>query len=167
MNDEETQAFEDILGIPMPEITQEIVSVPPTVLPVVSPAKPTNTGDNDGEEDYRSIRSNLKHIISKTEEAVDRIMDLAKEGEEPRAYEVVADLLRANLEANDRLIQLHKQRKDIQKKDDGQKPGNVTNNNTIIATTTELLDLINKNRKKVASTSTPTALPEPPQDKAK
>jgi hypothetical protein len=94
-------------------------------------------------------------------------MDLAKEGEEPRAYEVVADLLRANLEANDRLIQLHKQRKDIQKKDDGQKPGNVTNNNTIIATTTELLDLINKNRKKVASTSTPTALPEPPQDKAK
>jgi hypothetical protein len=95
----------------------------------------------DSERDYAEVRQNLKRIIEKSEEAVESILEVAVESQNPRAYEVVAQLLAASLEANNKLMHLHRQIKDI-KKDEPSKTTNVTNNSIFVGNTADLQKMI-------------------------
>lgn len=95
----------------------------------------------DSERDYAEVRQNLKRIIEKSEEAVESILEVAIESQNPRAYEVVAQLLAASLEANNKLMHLHRQIKDI-KKDEPGKTTNVTNNSIFVGNTADLQKMI-------------------------
>ena len=95
----------------------------------------------DSERDYAEVRQNLKRIIEKSEEAVESILEVAVESQNPRAYEVVAQLLSASLEANNKLMHLHRQIKDIQK-DEPSKTTNVTNNSIFVGNTADLQKMI-------------------------
>ena len=59
------------------------------------------------EKDYTDVRDNLKDIIDKGTTAIDGILSVAFEGESPRAYEVVSQLIKSVSEANKDLISLH------------------------------------------------------------
>ena len=83
----------------------------------------------------------MKRIIEKSEEAVESILEVAVESQNPRAYEVVAQLLAASLEANNKLMHLHRQIKDI-KKDEPGKTTNVTNNSIFVGNTADLQKMI-------------------------
>ena len=48
----------------------------------------------DLDTDYEYTRDNLKAIIEKGSEALDGILELAKESEHPRAYEVVGQIIK-------------------------------------------------------------------------
>ena len=50
--------------------------------------KPTISSDNDIKKDYEYTRGNLYSIIEKGQEAINGILELAQETEQPRAYEV-------------------------------------------------------------------------------
>lgn len=95
----------------------------------------------DADRDYAEVRQNLKRIIEKSEEAVESILEVAVESQNPRAYEVVAQLLAASLEANNKLMHLHKQIKDINKEEPG-KTTNVTNNSIFVGNTADLQKMI-------------------------
>ena len=101
------------------------------------------------EKDYTDVRDNLKDIIDKGTTAIDGILSVASEGESPRAYEVVSQLIKSVSEANKDLISLHKQIKDIKKDNSSsnQKAGSVTNNSIFVGSTKALQDLV-KNQKK-------------------
>ena len=79
------------------------------------------------EKDYTDVRDNLKDIIDKGTTAIDGILSVASEGESPRAYEVVSQLIKSVSEANKDLITLHKQIKDIKKEDITLNQHNTTN----------------------------------------
>lgn len=95
----------------------------------------------DAERDYTEVRQNLKRIIEKSEEAVENILEVAIESQNPRAYEVVAQLLAASLEANNKLMHLHRQIKEIKKEEPG-KTTNVTNNSIFVGNTADLQKMI-------------------------
>jgi hypothetical protein len=95
--------------------------------------------------DYRSVRGNLYSIISKGNEAIDGILEVAQEGDSPRAYEVAAQMIKTVAEANKDLLDLHKKMKDIKKDNSG--PSSVTQTNAIyVGSTKELQELVNDSR---------------------
>jgi SepF-like predicted cell division protein (DUF552 family) len=110
----------DALNLPKPEPAKE----PTTIQTEVKSVKVNRV---DADRDYSEVRDNLK-----------------------RAYEVVAQLISASLEANNKLMHLHKQIKDIKKEEPG-KTTNVTNNSIFVGNTADLQKMIrNMNNKMIA-----------------
>ena len=98
--------------------------------------------DNDPEIDFETGRKNLYNLIDKGNEAIDGILNLAKEGEHPRAYEVAGQLIKTVSEVSQNLLDLQdklKKVKDIPDKG----PKNVTNA-LFVGSTTELQKMLKK-----------------------
>jgi hypothetical protein len=91
--------------------------------------------------DFEYARDNLKGMIEKGNIAIDGILALAKESESPRTYEVAAQLIKTMTEANKDLLNLRKQKKDLQK-EDAPKQNNTTNNNLFVGSTSELAKML-------------------------
>ena len=125
----------DELNLDYEEPTKEITKKPET---------PLAKQKEDADKDYRSVRGNLYSIISKGNEAIDGILEVAQEGDSPRAYEVAAQMIKTVAEANKDLMDLHKKMKDINKEETN--INNTTNNALYIGSTSELQDLINQSR---------------------
>lgn len=90
---------------------------------------------NHQDEDYEYVRNNLQDIIAKGGSALDGILELAKDSDHPRAWEVFGQIMRQLSETNKDLIELQKDMKKI-KDEEGVK--NVTQNAIFMGSTKEL-----------------------------
>jgi len=90
--------------------------------------------------DYNYARGNLYSLIEKGQEAINGILELAQEGEQPRAYEVAGQLIKTTSEVAEKLLGLQKTLKDIEV----DKPSGPTtvNNALFVGSTTELAKLL-------------------------
>lgn len=95
-------------------------------------------------QDYNEVRDNLKEIISVSKGAAKDLVQVATETNSPRAYEVLSGLIQTTLEANQKLMELHKTVKILKGEKGSSK--NVTNNSIFVGSTKDLLDMI-KNKK--------------------
>lgn len=109
---------------------------------------------SDADDDYKVVRKNLKVVIEQSNSAIQGILELAEDSQQPRAYEVVAQLIGQTLEANTKLIDLHRRMREIKKVEGGSKPSTVTNNSIFVGSTAELQKLIRNQRQIIESTST-------------
>jgi len=71
----------------------------------------------------------------------------------PRAYEVVATLIKSVADANKDLIDLHKKMKDIKKTEVDASTTNITNNSLFVGSTSELQKLLKGKLKEIDDTS--------------
>jgi hypothetical protein len=110
---------------------------------------------SDADVDYREVRRNLKVVIEQSNSAIQGILGLAEDSQQPRAYEVVAQLIGQTLEANTKLVDLHRRMKDIKKVEQGAKPTTVTNNSIFVGSTAELQKLIKNQRQIIDANSIP------------
>ena len=105
------------------------------------------------QDDYESSRETYKELIGKGNEAIDLMMELARDSQHPRAFEVLATLLKTQADNNDKLLELQKRLRSLKEPTKGaQSPNNVTNNNVFVGSTTDLQRFIldqNKNKQKV------------------
>lgn len=115
------------LGMEPLEIAKPITQV----LPAVKAQK------ND---DYEYARQNLYDIIEKGQNALEDIIDIAKQSESARAFEVATNLIKTMAEANKDLLNLAKAKKDLEKQDVPEQK-NITNNNLVL-TSADLLKMI-------------------------
>ena len=69
----------------------------------------------DLEKDYDKVRQNYEEIINKGVDAIDSILEIARESEHPRAFEVAATMIKNVADANEKLIMLQKQMREIQR----------------------------------------------------
>ena len=100
--------------------------------------------DKDPDIDFETGRKNLYNLLDKGNEAIDGILNLAKEGEHPRAYEVAGQLIKTVSEVSQNLLDLQdklKKVKDIPDKG----PKNVTNA-LFVGSTTELLKMLKEKK---------------------
>jgi hypothetical protein len=104
----------------------------------------TNQIQKSAEDDYAYARENLYDIIKKSKVALDGIMKVASEGDSPRAYEVVTQMLKTMSEINKDLIDLEKIKNEANKTT----IKSTTNNSFFIGSTSDLQDLINPERSK-------------------
>ena len=92
--------------------------------------------------DFSMARSNMKELLSNGMNALDGIMKVAEASDSPRAYEVAALLIKTISDVNKDLIGMHEKNANIQK----EKITNITNNSIYVGSTTDLQNLINKER---------------------
>lgn len=99
-----------------------------------------NTVD-DVKKDYDYTRGNLYSIIEKGQEAINGILELAQESEMPRAYEVAGQLIKSVSDATDKLMDLQKKLKDVNKEEESKGPTTV-NNALFVGSTADLQKML-------------------------
>ena len=67
----------------------------------------------DIDNDHKYSRENYYNLIEKGQEAIEGILNVAKEGEHPRAYEVAGNLIKSVADTVDKLQDLNKKLKDL------------------------------------------------------
>lgn len=91
--------------------------------------------------DYEYARGSMISVIEKGNEALSDMLSVAQQSQQPRAYEVVATLLKTIADTNKDLLELQKKHKDIENMDGPQTPQTI-NNNLFVGSTAELQKLI-------------------------
>ena len=99
---------------------------------------PVVISDSGADEDFSKAKDNIAKLIEKGEEAVNGILQLAKESEQPRAYEVASTLIKTMVEANKELLDVHKQKKELDKEEYSGPAKAVQNNTVFVGSTKEL-----------------------------
>lgn len=95
------------------------------------------------ESDFEQTRKNLHLLLLQGEDALMGALEVAKQSEHPRAFEVVGNLIKQMADVNQQLLDLHKQKKQLQDESSASNKKSVTNNNAIfVGSTTELNKLI-------------------------
>ena len=99
----------------------------------------TDKPDENVENDYEYSKRTYYDLIEKGQNALDDMIDVARNLEHPRAYEVLSGMIKNVSDVNDRLMDLNKKKKDFYKNDIKQIEGNnTTNNNLFVGSTTDL-----------------------------
>lgn len=62
---------------------------------------------------YQQSKENLQGIIDQGKEAMEEILEIAKAGQHPRAFEVYGTLLKNMVDANKELLAIQKQMRDM------------------------------------------------------
>jgi len=96
----------------------------------------------DVEEDYRFARDHIKKLIGTSDEAIATMHALAADAEHPRAFEVLAAMIKSAADMNNQLLTLQRDRKKLVIEPAAPKSvsvgSNTTNNSIFVGTTTEL-----------------------------
>lgn len=88
-------------------------------------------------KDYEYTRGNLYSLIEKGQEAVDGILELAQESDQPRAYEVAGQLIKHVGDVADKLVDLQKKVAEIENPKKTREV-NTTNNTMFVGSTADL-----------------------------
>ena len=99
----------EILGVeskPNAELMEQKKFEPPVV-------REEDKDKTDTDNDYKYSRENYYNLIEKGQEAIQGILDVAKEGQHPRAYEVAGNLIKSVADTVDKLQDLNKKLKDL------------------------------------------------------
>ena len=88
--------------------------------------------------DYEYSRQTYYELIEKGKDALDLAIEIAQLSEHPRAIEVLSGMIKNVGDVNDKLMDLNKKNKDINKSDIPMKAEGTTNNNLFIGSTTDL-----------------------------
>ena len=117
-----------------------IVETPQRDVAKTEKVKPLVNGQED-ETDFQYARENLYNLIERGQDGLEELLEIAKQSQHPRAFEVVGQMIDKLANTNKELLNLHKTKKDIQaEKTSG--PTNVTNA-LFVGSTSELQKLIN------------------------
>lgn len=111
-------------------------------VPVVKEDKPiTVHQDNTHNPDANYSRANYYNLIEKGNEALDGILDVARESQHPRAYEVAANMIKNLSDVTEKLMILQKQQMELQPKEVA--PTNITVDKAVfVGSTADLLKKI-------------------------
>ena len=88
-----TDIINETLGV-VEEVTNPVVKKEPVVVPV---------GNDDIDKDYAYQRQNFYSLVERGQDAIDGILDLARESEHPRTYEVAGQLIKTVAEVTEKL----------------------------------------------------------------
>jgi uncharacterized protein YaaN involved in tellurite resistance len=128
------------------DVAGDIVSAEP-IKDTPKPIPTSASSADDVKKDYEYTRGNLYSIIEKGQEAINGILELAQEGQQPRSYEVVGQLIKSVGDVSDKLIDLQQKMKDLNKEEKSSSPTTV-NNALFVGSTAELQKLLKDGFKK-------------------
>ena len=107
----------------------------------------------DIDNDHKYSRENYYNLIEKGQEAIEGILDVAKEGQHPRAYEVAGNLIKSVADTVDKLQDLNKKLKDLKELP---KTANANIKNALfVGSTAELQKMLKKDEVIESKTITP------------
>jgi hypothetical protein len=102
--------MEEIFDVPANIKTKEIIEKPKTLVQHYNEADVKQ----DLNDAYQQSKENIQEIIDQGKDAMEEILQIAKAGQHPRAFEVYGTLLKNMVEANDRLLKIQKEMRDME-----------------------------------------------------
>ncbi len=118
------------------DIQGEIVEVEKN-LPTLS--KTNHSKQEEQNSDYKYSREVFYGLVERGQDAIEGILDIARESEHPRVYEVAGQLIKTVGETTEKLIDLQAKVKELDQDDSG--PQKVSNN-LFVGSSTELQRLL-------------------------
>tara|TARA_Y100000389_G_scaffold55576_1_gene51413 strand:- start:19849 stop:20184 length:336 start_codon:yes stop_codon:yes gene_type:complete len=104
----------------------------------------SDTPDND----FEYARRNYHDLLAKGTDALEEMIEVARATEHPRAFEVFSNMMKHVADINGNLLDLHKKKKDFDKKDElTELPKGQTTNNVFIGSTTDLQRMLKQEEK--------------------
>ena len=137
------------LGIrPMSDIEEDEKHLPVDLAPIKEDVLPAVISEDDDENlrDIESVRTNIEDIMATGSSAMKEMLEIAKQSEQPRAFEVVSTLMKTMLDANKDFADISSKRKFAKEEINApteaaqQQSSNVTNN--LILSTSDLLKML-------------------------
>ena len=95
------------------------------------------------ETDYRYARENLYGLVERGQDAIEGILQLSKETEHPRAYEVAGQLIKTVGETAEKLMDLQQK---LKKLEDEEQTVGTQHNHLYVGSTSELQKFLKKNK---------------------
>ena len=129
----------EILGLEPKQTTEVSITDFEQPKPVVRKVDESKT---DVDNDYDYSRENYYNLIEKGQEAIQGILDIAKEGQHPRAYEVAGQLIGQVAQVTDKLQDLQKKLKDL--KELPKSANTQIKNALFVGSTAELQKMLNR-----------------------
>ena len=124
------------------DIQGEIIEVEKR-LPILS--KSEHSKQEEQNSDYKYSREVFYGLVERGQDAIEGILDIARESEHPRVYEVAGQLIKTVGETTEKLIDLQAKVKELDK--DDSMPDKVQNN-LFVGSSTELQRLLKQNAQK-------------------
>jgi hypothetical protein len=125
----------------------QVFDVAPMTAQEVLPAIPEVNQTNQAlENDFETTRSNLHSLLTQGQDALYHALEVAKQSEHPRAFEVVGGLVKHLSDINGQLLDLHKKKQTIEAPT-REETKSVTNNAIFVGSTNELSKMLNDLRK--------------------
>lgn len=105
------------------------------------------------ETDYDKTRGNLYGLLQSGQDALMHALEVAKQSEHPRAFEVVGNLMKQLADVNEQLMNLHEKKRKLDlpskgSEESGSPSKQVTNNNAIFVGSTSELNKMLQNMNK-------------------
>jgi hypothetical protein len=97
------------------------------------------------EDDAEYARQNLRKLIDKGNDAANHIVEIAKQSEHPRAFEVAANMLKNLADMNKDLLEIQKRKKDLTGVTETKNNINV-DKAVFVGSTTELVKFLKSNK---------------------
>lgn len=101
--------------------------------------------DSTIQNDFDYARENLMDVIGKGQEALFDLMDVARQSQHPRAYEVLSTMMNTLVGANKDLLDLQAKKKKLLEAEPEANNQQVTNN-LFVGSTTELQKMLDQRR---------------------
>ena len=93
------------------------------------------------DNDYKYSRDTYYELVEKGKQSLELMIEVARESEHPRAFEVLSGMIKNIWDVNDRLMDLNKKKKDLDRKEEIKNIANTTNN-LFVGSTAELQKLL-------------------------
>ena len=93
------------------------------------------------DNDYKYSRDTYYELVEKGKQSLELMIEVARESEHPRAFEVLSGMIKNISDVNDRLMDLNKKKKDLDRKEEIKNIANTTNN-LFVGSTAELQKII-------------------------
>ena len=124
---------------------EQIFNLPdsPPLVKDVEILKP-DTKNDDIESDYKYARENLYNAIERGSDALEELVELAKQSQSPRAFEIVGQMTKTLTDSNKDLLEIQKKVKDLKREEKSKGPNNVTNA-LFVGNTAELQKMLKDN----------------------
>jgi hypothetical protein len=94
------------------------------------------------DNDFDTARNNLHKLLNQGQDALFHALEIAKQSEHPRAFEVVGNLMKQLADTNEQLLALSEKKQKLNAPAKGDQPKQVTNNAIFVGSTSELGSLI-------------------------
>ena len=129
-----TDILNDTLGV-VAKVTEPVVKKEQKIVPV---------GDDDIDKDYAYQRQNFYSLVERGQDAIDGILDLARESEHPRTYEVALNGIKQVAEVTEKLADLQEKMRKLKEVPD-HAPRTV-NNALYVGSTAELQKMLKEKK---------------------
>ena len=141
-DDERIKAPKDYARIKAPDDYKRspVMKMPAQELVNTGQVSPVVDMSEDVENDYAYQRQNFYNLVERGNDAIEGILELAKESEHPRTYEVAGNLIKQVAEVTEKLGDLQEKMKKLKEVPDNA-PKNVTNA-LFVGSTAELQKMI-------------------------